>query len=34
MEIFVLSFSLAVGLPLIMAWLAWTDDGSGHRPTH
>jgi hypothetical protein len=33
MEILALAFLMAVGLPLIMAWIAWTDDSSGHS-TH
>jgi hypothetical protein len=37
MDVFVLALSMVIGLPLIMAWIAWEDDRSGSgpgRPAH
>ena len=31
MEVAALALAMVIGLPLIMAWLAWTDDPSGHN---
>jgi hypothetical protein len=30
MGMLALAYVMAIGLTLIMAWLAWTDDESGH----